>query len=228
MQALELNTNDVNALVSRSKCYLLLGQSEKALNDAEVALLSDSNNIRAIYQKAESLYYLGQFEHSLMFFHRGLRLRPELKSFKLGVQKTQEAIENTIGITSMAKPTKAPPSTGRSHPSTSINNDIDSPAPNTGASRISTGRTTARPNTTARSASSSRPTKAKLCVDKEYLENLLKHPDLKRADNDTEQISALAKDAVTFLNNREEFWRQQRPCTVMRKSKGGKSADKIF
>lgn len=53
-----------------------------------------------------------------------------------------------------------------------------------------------------------------LCVDKEYLENLLKHPDLKRADNGSENISSLARDAVQFLNNRQEFWRQQRPCTA--------------
>lgn len=210
LQALELNTSDVHALVSRSKCYLLLGESEKALNDAEQALLSDKNNIRAIYQKAESLYFLGQFEHSLMFYHRGLRLRPEMKSFRLGVQKTQEAIENTIGLTS--KP--------RAHHSSKSNND--SKAPNTGASRISTA--TAR---TGRSSSSVRPTTSKadsekkasrrllgqLCVDKEYLENLLKHPDLKRADTDDEQISTLAREAVSFLNNRQEFWRQQRPCT---------------
>lgn len=240
-QALELNSSDVNALVSRSKCYLLLGESQKALQDAEMALLSDKNNIRGIYQKAESLYFLGQFEHSLMFFHRGLRLRPEMKSFRLGVQKTQEAIENTIGVTS-----KSSSSAGKSvavtapHSSKSNNND-DSAALNTGASRISTGRTTSRQQATTRSCSSNRPTTSKgvttasadcekktsrrllgqLCVDKLYLENLLKHPDLKRADTDTEQISALAQDAVTFLNSRQEFWAQQRPCTV-------KSADKIF
>jgi hypothetical protein len=51
----------------------------------------------AIFQKAEALYHLGDFEHSLMFYHRGLRLRPELAGFRLGVQKAQEAIENTIG-----------------------------------------------------------------------------------------------------------------------------------
>jgi hypothetical protein len=53
----------------------------------------------AIFQKAEALYHLGDFEHSLMFYHRGLRLRPELAGFRLGVQKAQEAIENTIGST---------------------------------------------------------------------------------------------------------------------------------
>lgn len=198
-----------------------MGESEKALNDAELALLSDKNNIRAIYQKAESLYFLGQFEHSLMYFHRGLRLRPEMKSFRLGVQKTQEAIEKTIGVTATPKiPSKS-------------NNNTD--APNT--ANASTGRTSTSgrpPQSTRRSTSSVRPATSKpkpdhggdkrasrrLCVDKEYLENLLKHPDLKRADTETEKISALAKEAVTFLNNRQEFWRQQRPCTVMRKSNG--------
>lgn len=233
-QALELNATDVNALVSRSKCYLLLGESEKALSDAELALLSDKNNIRAIYQKAESLYFLGQFEHSLMFFHRGLRLRPEMKSFRLGVQKTQEAIENTIGVTTMPKPSSSKVNTvihsSKSHRE-------DSGAPNTASSHPSSSRAKTTTTTGRRSCSSNRPTTTaskvdcekkasrrllgQLCVDKEYLENLLKHPDLKRADTDTEQISAMAKDAVTFLNNRQEFWRQQRPCTA-------KKADKMF
>ena len=209
----------MNALVSRSKCYLLLGESEKALNDAEVALLNDKNNIRAIYQKAESLYFLGQFEHSLMFFHRGLRLRPEMKSFRLGVQKTQEAIENTIGVTqSMTKAAAASKS------------PKDSGAPNTGASRVSTGRTTTtsrhQPQPQTATTSSNQPRRrpmtskadcekkpSRLCVDKDYLEGLLKHPELKEAD----QIATIAKDAVNFLNNREEFWRQQQPCNMMRK-----------
>lgn len=74
------------------------------MQDSETALTNDKNNIRAIYQKAEALYFLGQFELSLMFFHRGFRLRPELNNFRLGVQKTQEAIEKTIGGFEKPKP----------------------------------------------------------------------------------------------------------------------------
>lgn len=51
----------------------------------------------ALYQKAEALYHLGDFEHSLVFYHRGLHVRPELEQFRLGVQKAREAIENAIG-----------------------------------------------------------------------------------------------------------------------------------
>jgi hypothetical protein len=45
-QALELNPTDKNALVARSKCYLLLGESQKALEDAETALENDKGFIR--------------------------------------------------------------------------------------------------------------------------------------------------------------------------------------
>lgn len=96
-QALELNPSEKNALVARSKCYILLGQPKKALQDAELALQIDKNFIKAIYQKAEALYYLGDFELSLMYYHRGLHVRPDHEGFKLGVHKAQKAIENAIG-----------------------------------------------------------------------------------------------------------------------------------
>ncbi|GAB0093578.1 Outer dynein arm-docking complex subunit 4 [Sergentomyia squamirostris] len=201
-KALELNPQDQNALVARSKCYLLLGEPDKALQDAETALIADKNNIRAIYQKAESLYYLGQFEHSLMFFHRGLRLRPELNTFRLGVQKTQEAIENTIGAAQKI-------------------------VEKTNGKESSTNRSTTKKTRQSKASKAdlerraSRRLLGELCVDKEYLENLLKHPNLKllSAETDTEPISGLAKDAVTFLNTRQEFWRQQRPCTALSNKK---------
>ncbi|CAG2065173.1 unnamed protein product, partial [Timema podura] len=45
-KALELNPNDKNALVARSKCYLLLGEPNLALKDAETALQGDKTFIR--------------------------------------------------------------------------------------------------------------------------------------------------------------------------------------
>lgn len=57
---MELNCHDLNALVARSRCYLCLGEPSKALTDAETALSVEKSNIRALFQKAESLYYLGE------------------------------------------------------------------------------------------------------------------------------------------------------------------------
>lgn len=56
--------------MARSRCYILLAQPENGLKDAEAALVIDKNFIKGIYQKAESLYYLGDFEHSLVYYHR--------------------------------------------------------------------------------------------------------------------------------------------------------------
>ncbi|XP_064542602.1 outer dynein arm-docking complex subunit 4 isoform X1 [Drosophila montana] len=208
-KALELNSTDINALISRSKCYLLLGEPSRALQDAETALGEDKNNIRAIYQKAESLYYLGQFEQSLMFFHRGLRARPELDLFRLGVQKTQEAIENTIGT--KTRSTQPLPSAKISMSRKSGDNTPKSQTLNSSRAQVLRQKPT-KADLERRNA---RKLLGELCVDKEYLEKLLLHPDLVRADTNTENISALAKEAVCFLNKRQEFWRQQRPCTAL-------------
>lgn len=198
-----MNQNDQGALIARSKCYLQLGEPEKALVDSEAALNNDKNSIRAIYQKAEALYFLGNFEHSLMFFHRGLRLRPELACFRLGVQKTQEAIENTIGGTEKAESR----CTNTPNPE-KLHCLLQQQPPALSSQKALHDK-----------KKQSRKLLGELFVDKEYLENLLKHPDLKRADTKTENISVYARDAISFLNNRQEFWRQQRPTNILSATK---------
>jgi len=121
-----------------------------------------------MFQKAEALYHLGDFEHSLMFYHRGLRLRPEMTMFRLGVQKAQEAIENTIGREHLLTTTSTTSSsaTRSSTPAPAIPLDPVAVAlTHSAASRID--------------AASPKPAKknhGSLAVDREYLEQLLKHP----------------------------------------------------
>lgn len=96
---MELNPNDKNALIARSKCHLLLGDPQKALDDAEAALRlnpKDSSKSKAVYCKAEALYHLGDFEMSLVYYYRGMRIRPEFDEFRLGVQKAKDAIQNVL------------------------------------------------------------------------------------------------------------------------------------
>lgn len=94
-----MNPNDIEALIARSNCHLVLGNLEKAIEDAELILnLSneDLQKARAIYLKAESLFQLGNFEMSLVFFYRGKKIRPELEQFRLGIQKSISAIESIL------------------------------------------------------------------------------------------------------------------------------------
>ncbi|KAJ3026516.1 UNVERIFIED_CONTAM: Tetratricopeptide repeat protein 25 [Siphonaria sp. JEL0065] len=96
-KALGMKLGDKNCLVARSKCYLQLGDSENALEDANMALKEDALFFKGVFQKAEALYARGDFEMALVFYHRGSRLRPELDEFRLGIQKAREAIDNSIG-----------------------------------------------------------------------------------------------------------------------------------
>ncbi|GJQ83526.1 hypothetical protein Trydic_g10878 [Trypoxylus dichotomus] len=222
-QALELNPSEKNALVARSKCYLLLGQPENGLRDAETALSIDKGFIKAIYQKAESLYYLGDFEHSLMYYHRGLRLRPEHDGFKLGTQKAQKAIENAIGggFSSSGRSSNVSKSSTRCSTKQSVGRKTPTVAVTTGDSPENvdnksdkTGKTTSPTTFGGKSRQPQRKSKLlrELGADKEFLDNLLNNPDIKcKFKEDNHEILDSIKNAVDFLNKRQEFWRQQLP-----------------
>lgn len=182
--------------MARSKCYILLGLPENALKDAETALHVDKTFIKAIYQKAEALYYLGDFEHSLMYFHRGLHLRPDHQGFKLGVQKSQKAIENAIG--SILIPPKSVRSTStcsRGRPS-------------------STNRRSTASQTRESRSRSTKPSRLlrELAVDKDYLDSLMSNPDIKcKFKENDDSLENCIKETLDYLNARQEFWRQQLP-----------------
>lgn len=62
-----------------------------------ILLRSPSCLLQGLYQKAEALYTMGNFEFALVYYHRGNKLCPELQDFRLGIQKAQEAIDNSVG-----------------------------------------------------------------------------------------------------------------------------------
>ena len=49
-----------------------MGSWEEALKAAEDVLVEDKRNIKGVFVKAEALFNLCKFEHSLVLFHRGL------------------------------------------------------------------------------------------------------------------------------------------------------------
>uniref|UniRef100_A0A8C6SEV2 Outer dynein arm-docking complex subunit 4 n=1 Tax=Neogobius melanostomus TaxID=47308 RepID=A0A8C6SEV2_9GOBI len=94
---------DRSCYVGLSKCYLLMGNPEMALNEAENSLKGDKSYFEGLYQKAEALYYMGEFEFAKVCYHGGLKIRPEIQKFRVGIQKAQEAIENATGSPSSVK-----------------------------------------------------------------------------------------------------------------------------
>lgn len=96
-KVLELSPGNKNALVERSACYLKIGKNELALADAEESLKENKEFTKGLYEKAEALYAMGEFELALVFYHRGKKLRGDVKEFQLGINKAQEAIDNCVG-----------------------------------------------------------------------------------------------------------------------------------
>ncbi|KAI5736721.1 hypothetical protein M8J76_006404 [Diaphorina citri] len=214
---------DPSTLLALGCHELRNGDVNVAINFVKKALELNPTDKNAL--KAEALYHLGDFEHSLMYYHRGLKIRPELEEFRLGVQKAQEAIENTIGKIG-APIDSAPSSSGGTLDKTpspsggAISPEDQSRTPDTAKSSSQSGSETKQRNKAAMekrqdSKKISRLLLGELHRDKEYLENLLKNPNIRSPHNQesSDFIIAQAEEGIKFLINRQEFWRQQRSVT---------------
>nr|XP_045602179.1 outer dynein arm-docking complex subunit 4-like [Procambarus clarkii] len=191
---------DPASLVVRGRCHLLLGHLQEALEDARGALKMDPSLVKAVLVQAEALYGMGEFERSLVLFHRGARRRPDLTSFTRGVHKAREAIVNAIGGDSF--PDAEEPVTGTS---------LTEGSGTSGQSQTTTVPTISF--TDAKEAkSASKRLLGGLSKDKEFLASLVGRRSLHRevvtADGTSSethpgrQVAAVAKEALSSLQIR--------------------------
>ncbi|XP_055881298.1 outer dynein arm-docking complex subunit 4-like isoform X2 [Biomphalaria glabrata] len=203
-KALQLRPDDRICLVRRSKCHLMLGDTAKALQDAEASLLEDKNYHRGMFQKAEALYNAGDFEMALVYYHRGNRLRPELLEFRLGIQKAREAIINCVGTPDRVKLN----TTG----DLSFFNAQDEKKKR----KVFGSACVKRPQQVVR-RKKEKPNNemtikqmlGDLYGDRQYLEKLLKETD--NTSLTGKHINRLVQDGLHYLDTRTEFWQQVKP-----------------
>ncbi|XP_028841969.1 tetratricopeptide repeat protein 25-like isoform X1 [Denticeps clupeoides] len=201
--ALAQQPQEKNCLVARSRCYVKMGDSAKALQDAEASLQEDKTFFRGLYQKAEALYAMGEFEFALVYYHRGYKLRPELHEFRWGIQKAQEAIYNCVGSPSGVKLEKK-------GDLSFLNEQVQKEQ----SKAIPPGKKVQQPHRqkTPSTERTSRQLLGELYSDKEYLEKLLKNQDVvKRKTRSGDHLQELIMGYVSYLDTCTEFWQQQRP-----------------
>ncbi|XP_059204393.1 outer dynein arm-docking complex subunit 4 [Centropristis striata] len=208
--ALTLKPDDKTCFVGRSKCYLKIGQSVNALKDAEASLKEDASFFEGLYQKAEALYYMGEFEYGLVFYHRGQKLRPQIQEFRLGIQKAQEAIENSVGSPFSVK--------------LEIKGDLSFlQKDEEGAQPIAAIQhlTTKKKQPAQKTPKSEKTTKQLLgefYSDKKYLETLLKDEDLVNGRTKSgEPLQDVIQGCLTYLDTCTEFWNQEKPICAQEK-----------
>ncbi|EFB20108.1 hypothetical protein PANDA_011142, partial [Ailuropoda melanoleuca] len=206
--ALHLQNGDKNCLVARSKCFLKMGELEKSLKDAEASLQGDPTFCKGILQKAETLYTMGDFEFALVFYHRGYKLRPD-REFKVGIQKAQEAINNSVGSPSsiklenkgdlsfLSKQAESMKAQQKPHPMRHLLHHPKRESKRKGP---------------LKSEKIVRQLLGELYVDKEYLEKLLLDEDLiKGTIKHGLTVEDLIMTGINYLDTRSNFWRQQKP-----------------
>ncbi|KAH7815626.1 putative tetratricopeptide repeat protein 25 [Monocercomonoides exilis] len=94
-KALQVKPVDEELLLLRSKAYEKLEKLEEALQDVDKVLENNASSYRALQQKADVLFAAGDFEYAMVQYHRGMIIRPDQEQFRLGVQKSKNAIEES-------------------------------------------------------------------------------------------------------------------------------------
>jgi len=202
-KALMLKPGDKSTLVSRSRCYLHIGDAESALKDADECIKGDKTYHKGLYQKAEALYQMGHFEHALMFFHRGHSLRPELGQFRLGIQKCQEAIENSVG----------------SPETIHLDTQVQIEQNRRKTMNFRQKRHFKEEQKRVASEKTAKALLGELYVDRVYLEQLANDEQLLDNDHSSESIGELINAGIRYLDNRTDFWRQQKPMYTRKREK---------
>ncbi|XP_057673440.1 outer dynein arm-docking complex subunit 4 [Corythoichthys intestinalis] len=189
--ALTLQPENKHCLAGRSKCYLKTGQYEKALRDAEASLQEDQSFFVGLYQKAESLYRMGEFESALVFYHRGSKLRPQVRQFQLGIQKAQEAIENAVTVPADVRQKLKGESLQKEDEMTT---------------------TTTEKQNASKMQKKSKKYLGEFYEDRRYLEKLLKDETLvKSRMKNGQQLKDIIRSSLTYLDDCADFWNQQKP-----------------
>ncbi|XP_030321842.1 tetratricopeptide repeat protein 25 isoform X2 [Calypte anna] len=204
--ALQLREGDRDCLAARSNCYLKLGDTENALKDAEASLQNDKTFFKGLYQKAEALYTMCDFEFALVHYHRGHRLRPDQEKFKLGIEKCQEAIVNCVGSPSSVK--------------LEIKKDVNfisrqaeiRKANEKLSIKLTKAQKRAKKQKPVRNPKIERQLLGDLYDDRLYLEELLKDKDLMESSTKKgTTVGDLVSSGISYLEKRREFWQQQEP-----------------
>eukprot|EP00899_Mesostigma_viride_P021645 jgi/Mesvir1/29482/Mv06407-RA.1 len=95
------------ALNARGRCYLQLGNTTKAIEDAEAAIAANPATCHKDLQlKADALFAAGEFEFALVNYFRALHLRPDFTECNFGITKCQESIAKCFGVLDPRSPVK--------------------------------------------------------------------------------------------------------------------------
>ncbi|VDP73758.1 unnamed protein product [Echinostoma caproni] len=169
---------------------------------------------KGLLQKAQVLYNRGEFEYALMFFHRGHSKRPELQEFRIGIQKCEEAIKNSLQHTKGLCVTE--------EGSAAFRAEMDEKPQK--RPTVKNGKKGERDKTSddvpfhVLPPAKSRAFFGYLYEDHEYLKNLIHQEAVNKWKTTcSEEVRQIARNGLNYLDARSQFWHQERPIYARRK-----------
>ena len=81
-QILEIDPNNVKALINRSAVLITIGENEKGISDTDRILTIDPDNIKAFSNKGNALANLGYYYDAIEIFEKAIKIDPNNQKLK--------------------------------------------------------------------------------------------------------------------------------------------------
>lgn len=201
VRAVHIHPEDWNVRVLRGRSRAMTGRHQQALEDARTVLQEDPSSPGALIVEAAALYSLGDFEHSLVSYHRAARchglLMAEREEVEEGVRRAEEAIGNAVGagaelfFRNIGEVLERVPGSFLGITWVELQSLEELEVESSSSSRREDRRLLAR-----------------VADDKLYLEQLMARVEVLEGG---EGAAVEVREALSYLKDRRIFWSQQRP-----------------
>lgn len=218
-KAVCMDPAELLVLIERGKCLVKMGQPRNALLDVDPVLKDNPYHAMALLVKADALYQLSDFEHSLVYYHRGLKhSTQDTEVFRLGIRRAEEAVDNSIGSKVKDYFDNISPLVLDNIPTSIFQEPWDNIA-DTGK-KVNTKDTGKKKDNAA-----DKKEKRRKAIEKKEARKAVLGPMYREvvfleqlASNATDvglgKVAREANEAIGFLKAREDFWRQHNPIAV--------------
>ncbi|XP_040572405.1 outer dynein arm-docking complex subunit 4 isoform X2 [Lepeophtheirus salmonis] len=205
-RAFQTRNDDVECLHLKGQCLVALNRHQEALDTMDLVLLKErTNHSRAFGIKGDALYNLGQFEHALLNYHRGMRHATAKEKINLNqkMNRVEAAVWNALG-----EPSNRHFLNLEKISQTDMNELLDLKVKQT---RFGPNKRSRLQNKTVDKPYKDKKFLSELAKDKAYLGGILQKIGPGCGSSYKSFIQHQANDGIQFLKDRRDFWEQQRP-----------------
>jgi hypothetical protein len=186
--------------------YCFAANMNKALQDAEAALVMSPLSLKALLCKADVLFQKGDFETAMVWYYRGLQKSGNSEEFQSGILRCQETIRHAIEELTTRELQSIKETRAKEREKEIVKKSkLKEPIMMSKSTSLSKSKIL----TMSMVELNEKNLLEELYPDREFLRQLMDDPIIMDAGNG--EVGRLVQEGMDYFDQRLEFWRARNP-----------------